>query len=634
MPPGYRKELSGLDGVYRTARGMDVSPLCSVVERWLDRPMVMVGSGGSFSTATFAADLHESVTGQLARAATPLEVISKANRDAGLVCFSASGRNQDIIAAFRIAGTREMDPLSALVLAEHPPLEKLGARFGYADVVCMGHELFKDGFLAVASLVASSIILARAFRAVFGRPEEDLPMSLIELIRQATSFAGPEDIRTEADRVIQGRAYVSVLHSSELVATAVDLESRFVEAALGALHIADLRNFGHGRHFWMARKAQETCVLALISEKQADLGARTISLLPDEVTTLPVHFRGPTDVQAVAGLVVGLFVTESAAGFADVDPGKPGVPTFGRRLYNLNPELKQSRSADLNRVAALRRKGARVDDPSWIARYHDALETVNSSRYEALVVDYDGTLCDPRRRAGPLSEGIVNELTRLGDEGVVIGLATGRGPSAAIGLRASLPTRFHDQVLVGYYNGAVTRRLTDREDPVVESLRGDGSLVALLENDPMLSGTVRTNAVQISTGVRRGTRLEAAATHVRLLMRQSGVEGEVLTSGHSIDICLAGQSKDDLVCAIRISFGLGRGPVLRIGDRGRPPGNDWRLLDDPHGLSVDEVSGHPIHCWSLTPAGTKGVQATSHYLRRLRWSGRGGRIRLNPASRR
>ena len=158
-------------------------------------------------------------------------------------------------------------------------------------------------------------------------------------------------------------------------------------------------------------------------------------------------------------------------------------------------------------------------------------------------------------------------------------------------------------------------------------------MVAALANDPMLSGRVRSNAVQISIGVRRGTRVEAGAAQVRLLMRGSSVEGEVVTSGHSIDVCLAGQSKEDLVQAIRVSFGLGEGPVLRIGDRGRPPGNDWRLLDDPHGLSVDEVSGHPMHCWSLTPAGTKGVQATSHYLRHLRWSGRGGRLRLSPAGR-
>ena len=633
MPLGYRRELAGLDGVYRAARGMDVAPLCAVVERWADRPMLMVGSGGSFSTATFAADLHESATGQLARPATPLEVISKANRDAGLVCFSASGRNQDIITAFRIAATRELEPLSALVLAEHPPLQKLGTKFGYADVVCMGHRLFKDGFLAVASLVGSSMLLIRAYRAVFGRSEKDLPEGVVELVQQVTSFAGLDDIRVEVDRVMHGRSYVSVLYSSELAAAAVDLESRFVEAALGALHIADIRNFGHGRHFWMARKAQKTCVLALISERQEDLGTRTISLLPDGVTTLPVHFRGSTDVQAMAGLVVGLFATESAAGFADVDPGKPGVPPFGRRLYHLKPKLERSRPADLNRAAALRRKGARSDDPLWIARYQHALETINSSRYEALVVDYDGTLCDSRNRAGPLSTEIAEELTRLGDQGAVLGLATGRGPSAAIELRASLPTRLHDRVLVGYYNGAAIRRLTDREDPVIESPCGVSSLVTELKNDTMLSGRVRSNAVQISTGIRQGTRMEAGAEQVRLLMREIGVDAEVVTSGHSIDVCLAGQSKEDLVRAIRVSFGLGEGPVLRIGDRGRPPGNDWRLLDDPFGLSVDEVSGHPMHCWSLTPAGIKGVQATSHYLRHLRWSSRGGRIRLGPASR-
>ena len=415
MPLGYRRELAGLDGVYRAARGMDVAPLCAVVERWADRPMVMVGSGGSFSTATFAADLHEYTTGQLARAATPLEVVSKASRDAGLVCFSASGRNQDIITAFRVAATREMEPLSALVLAEHPPLEKLGTKFGYADVVCMGHRLFKDGFLAVASLVGSSMLLVRAYRAVFGRSERDIPESVVELIQQVTSFAGLEDIRAKADRVMQGRSYVSVLYSSELAATAVDLESRFVEAALGALHIADVRNFGHGRHFWMARKGQETGVLALISERQEDLGTRTVSLLPDEVTTLPIHFRGSTDVQALAGLVVGLFVTESAAGFADVDPGKPGVPPFGRRLYQLKP---QAGAVEAGRSETGRRrcggKGARSDDPLWIARYQHALETVNSSRYEALVVDYDGTLCDPRKRVGAAQRGNLGGVDALG----------------------------------------------------------------------------------------------------------------------------------------------------------------------------------------------------------------------------
>ena len=105
MPSRYRTELGKLDEVYQAALEMDVTSLAAVVERWAARPMLMVGSGGSFSAATFAADLHESATGQLARAATPLEVVSTTQRDAGVACLSASGRNQDIVTAFRAAAT-------------------------------------------------------------------------------------------------------------------------------------------------------------------------------------------------------------------------------------------------------------------------------------------------------------------------------------------------------------------------------------------------------------------------------------------------------------------------------------------------------------------------------------------------
>ena len=633
MPSRYLKELSSLDGVYRAALAMDVGLLARSVETWALGPMLMIGSGGSFSAAKFAADMHESNTGELARAATPLELISREVRSGGVACFSASGRNQDIVTAFRLAATRETEPLSAVVLAAGSRLEKLGARFRYSDVVCVAHPSFRDGFLAVASLVGFAVLITRAYRAVYGRSEKDIPGSMSELIRQATSFSGLGEINSAADGVIAGRQYVSVLYSSELAAAAVDLESRFVEAALGGLHIADLRNFGHGRHFWMARKAAETGVVALISEEQKGLGDRTVSLIPEEVAVLRISFRGAKDVQGVAGFVVGLFLAASAARFAGVDPGRPGVPKFGRNLYHLKAYVRRTPQGLLNRSAALSRKGARPEDGWWIAHYENALERVNTSRYEALVLDYDGTLCDLTERAGPLGADIAGELRRLVDEGTVLGLATGRGPSAGIELRAALPTELHPRVLVGYYNGAVIRLLTEEEDPVVDGGDGKKSLLAVLAKDPMLNGRVRSNAVQISTGVRQGVRVEDGAEEVRLILHQNGVDGEVVTSAHSIDVCLAGQSKEDLLGAMRSAFGLKGGPILRIGDRGRRPGNDWKLLDDPHGLSVDRVSGHPVHCWSLTPAGSKGTQAAAHYLRRLDWTGSGGHLRLSRSSR-
>lgn len=633
MAAHYLNELSRLDETYRAALVMDVAPLAACVERWATRPMRMVGSGGSFSAARYAADLHESKTGQLARAATPLEVVSKQDLDSGLACFSASGRNQDIVAAFRVAARREDEPLSALVLAADSPLEKLGRRYGYADVVSMGHGSFADGFLAVASLLGAAVLLARAYRAVCGQSGRDMPGSIAELIARTTSMSGPGEIPDEANSVMRGREHVSVLYSTELAAAAVDLESRFVEAALGSLHIADLRNFGHGRHFWMARKARETCVLALLSEAQRELGTRTVSLLPKDVAVAPIWFRGPSDVQGIAGLVVGMFVAGSAAGLAGVDPANPGVPVFGRRMYHLGVQRERVRHGLVNRAAALRRKGVRTDDPGWVARYERALRRFNSSRYEAVVVDYDGTLCDSRDRCGPLRAEVADELSRLAEEGAVVGVATGRGPSAGQELRAALPGGLHERVLVGYYNGAEVRALADDEDPIVAGVGAGNVLVSAFAEDPMLDGAVRANAAQVTTGVKPGVRVEDGAEEVRLLMRELGVDGEIVTSAHSIDVCLAGQSKLDLLEAMRDAFGLGDGPVLRIGDRGRAPGNDWKLLDDPHGLSVETVSGHPERCWSLSPAGVKGPQAAVHYLRRLAWTGRGGRLRLSGASR-
>lgn len=633
MPSRYLKELSRLDKVYRAALTMDVTPLIACVERWVAHPMLMVGSGGSFSVARYAADLHEFSTGQLARAVTPLEVISKEKQNCGLVCFSASGRNHDIIAAFREAAMQEVEPLTALVLSAHSPLEKLGTRFRYTDIVNMKHRLFADGFLAVASLVGISILLTRAYRAVFGQPEQGIPNDIAELIHQVTSFLKLEEIGIAANDAMEGREYVSVLYSPKLAVAAVDLESRFVEAALGSLHVADLRNFAHGRHFWMARNAKKTGVLALISEEQRELGDRTLSLLPKELKVLPIWFRGPSYVQGFAGLIVSLFIAGSAAQLAGVDPARPGVPVFGRRLYHLKAKQKRASQGDLNRSAALRRKGARVDDICWTACYEQALKKFNSSRYEALVVDYDGTLCDARERAKPLRPEVTDELKRLVEKGAVIGLATGRGPSAGKELRASLPSELHCRILVGYYNGADVRTLTDEEDPIVENASEKNPLVVALAKDPVLDGMVRSNTVQITTGVKRGEAVENGVEQVRLIMHELGVDGNIVTSAHSIDVCLAGQSKEDLLGEMRSVFDLGNGPILRIGDRGRPPGNDWKLLDNPHGLSVDKVSSHAEHCWCLSPAGVKGVQAAVYYLKRLDWTARGGCIRLSRSSR-
>ena len=49
---------------------------------------------------------------------------------------------------------------------------------------------------------------------------------------------------------------------------------------------------------------------------------------------------------------------------------------------------------------------------------------------------------------------MTNELIRLLDVGIHLGIATGRGKSVREALQASLPETLWPLVFVGYYNGA------------------------------------------------------------------------------------------------------------------------------------------------------------------------------------
>ena len=264
MTTRYARELDTLKQVYAAALSVNINEIIQLVESQLDSPLIAIGSGGSFSMASFAAQLHERMTGRLSKASTPLAYLQGPAPEAAVLCLSANGRNRDIRAAFKAASVAERGPVSALVLAEQTPLHELAAKYSVANVASIRDESFRDGFLAVATLVASSVALVRAYGTVTSS-DIVLPSCLQDLEREALDQLNFKMIPDLAAKVI-AKPTVSVLFSPLLTATAVDLESRFVEAALGDLHATDFRNFGHGRHHWIAKRGQETGVLALVGE--------------------------------------------------------------------------------------------------------------------------------------------------------------------------------------------------------------------------------------------------------------------------------------------------------------------------------------------------------------------------------
>jgi hydroxymethylpyrimidine pyrophosphatase-like HAD family hydrolase len=630
----YEKELANLNAVYEEALKLDVAPFREALQTASSRPAVMIGSGGSYSVASFAAFLHQLNTGRLASALTPLDYMTLPLRDVAVACFSAAGKNKDICAAFDEAAQREAKPLLGLVMRATSPLHRLSAHYRYSRVISAPATPFTDGFLAVGTLLGSCVFLLRTYRALVG-DRAALPHCLPELVAR-TANVSLDELPPLLERAL-APGTTSILHSSSLKPAAVDIESRFVEAALGGVHGTDLRNFGHGRHHWFAKRKHETGLIALVGDDQESLATRTLSLLPKAVRSLRIDFRGRKDEQALVGLLVSLHLAGVAGRLRGIDPGKPGVPEFGRKLYHLAPaKRRKARKDELTETAAWRKEmaaGLRTSDQ--LTELHTlcahAITRLNHARLAAFVFDYDGTLCEPDGRFDPLSGPIADGLNKLLHEGAIVGIATGRGGSAADSLRAAVKEDYWDNIVMGLYNGAVICSLKDGPPPSPNPDPQIARLEAVLRSSRHFSNCrFRSNRNQIAISL---PPLEEPVVSVRTaaaLVEHAGFTATVRCSSHSIDVTFGDTRKTAVVEAVRRRVGAAAdAPVLRIGDKGHWPGNDAELLDDAYGISVDEVSPSAETCWGLSPRGILGVQATLYYLSRIHWKHGAGSINFD-----
>src|SRR5207302_1664113 len=91
-------------------------------------------------------------------------------------------------------------------------------------------------------------------------------------------------------------------------------------------------------------------------------GAKTLALIPKSVPVLRVDipFHGAAaDLSAVANV---FHIVGSAGRARGIDPGSPGVPAFGRRLYHLRAnEYGRNRNEDvpINEAVAIERKSGK-----------------------------------------------------------------------------------------------------------------------------------------------------------------------------------------------------------------------------------------------------------------------------------
>jgi fructoselysine-6-P-deglycase FrlB-like protein/hydroxymethylpyrimidine pyrophosphatase-like HAD family hydrolase len=622
----FKDEIKYIPQAIGWAAAQDVVGLQRALLSASSKSLFAIGSGGSFAVATFAALCHEKRFGQFSRAVTPLEYkeTGGALRNAAVLMLSAEGKNKDILSAARSALAYEHVAL-ALTLKADTPLAALAASSGGTGVLAYQMPWGKDGYLATNSLIAMIILLAKAYR----RDEKKDFATALRYVNLEWLAVRRKAI-VEVIHEYEVGTQVLVLFGGATRSTAIDVESKFAEAALGTCQLADYRQFAHGRHLQLSH-AKNAIIIAFINEQERALAEATLGLLPRHIRKLILDVPACDEVAAVQGAIDAILITDVVADILGTDPGKPEVPEYCRLIHQLDPNALMKERFPLVPVPVGRKLQRAATNGTAVSKFSEActafVKKIEGARIKALVCDFDGTFCETYRRWDGLDKSLVEDIKRITGYGIPIAFATGRGRTLRFNLRKNLPQSTWKHIYIGYYSGSLIARLDedpeapekDRSFEELESWLDSTGVSALIEAEPTVDGG------QFGLRCKNQASRHEAVSAIRHWIRTKALWGwRVYCSGHSIDVLSNMAGKSRVLDFLVEQFGLEDDTeTLRLGDSGDFDGNDFELLHGGLGLSVDAVSADPSNCWNLLPLDRRGVVGTKYYLSHLKPNGDG-----------
>ena len=620
MGKPFKGELKKLSETIRWAEQQDVTHLARFLFAENKQiPLVCIGSGGSLSACHYAVLLYQQCNGVLAQAMTPLQLMYAGHniiRGSKLLFLSASGKNKDILNAIKYGVKFNETGMMSLTLRKNNPTEELLEQYPKVQRWCEDIPSEKDGFLATNSLLATFTLLCKAACA---SKFKDSSFKLSDL--------QPKTFNLNLS-VIQN---FIVMYGATGEPVAWDIESKLTEAALGSALLSDYRNFGHGRHHWFDKRGDNSCIIALVTPVERELAYKTIGCLPKSVPVIYIETELEGPLASIDMLLKAFRFVNDLGEARGIDPGKPGVPGYGRLLYNLDYFKLTNRILPVEKtleVAVLRKLGVagRENAPLWV-HYSEACQRfvrqLNRGKFTTVAFDYDGTLsasdCKSRFTNGLCNE-IRDALMPLLENGVRIVVATGRGKSVGESFQKSIDQKYWPQIKVGYYNGACLLVLGEedklkvwREQPFDSELKALEEELKLRLPKGCVDYKFAERSLQLSIeGEMTQTESQLVYETCREIIWDKQMKDiRIWRSSHSMDIVVYHE-----VSKQRVIEDPER--TLCIGDYGTVEGNDYEMLTSKYSLSVDRVSKNAESCWNIAPSGMKELDATLYYLSRMK----------------
>ena len=599
-------------------------------------PLYIVGSGGSLSACYYASLLYQQF-GTMAKAVTPLELLYSKNslKASNILFISASGANTDILHSYKTAISYEPNKVFNICTQLNSPLCKLAKENSISSCFEFNLPTGKDGFLATNSLVAFFSILHMALNKDPINAHENIFIDEQYLL----------DLKSFMFKVTEDFTF-TILHAGWGQPVAIDIESKLAEAALANVLISDWRNFGHGRHHWFDKRISSSAIIALITPEEEKLAAKTLALLPTEIPVLRINTLLSGSLGSIELLIKSFHFINQIGQRQGIDPGRPGVPDFGSKLYHLNYQKFYSKFKDKIPETAKIAISRKADVPSfetlsheektyWLKAYNSFTAKLNSTTFGSIIFDYDGTLCSAANRRDGVDPILAKLLNVILENGLVIGIATGRGQSVRSDLQKVIPEKYRNQVIIGYYNCSDFGLLNEDQFPdkgLPQNKLLEKVYIELIQQEFPVKLKFELKPHQIILEIeneKNWSKVRLSIIQFIISLNISNIQ--ILESSHSMDIIDQTEtSKVNIVkyCKEKAIYSGLSSDCLCIGDKGKWPGNDYQLLSSPFSLSVDEVSSESSSCWNLAKPGIKNIEATTYYLSSGNFSPQGLNLKI------
>ena len=292
------------------ANSQDVLAFSQFLKTTPERPLICIGSGGSFSTCELIAMMYETLGG-IAKAVTPYSVYSMSDKTLSqckILLVSNSGHNKDIVRIAKhcmelapswVANLTTADgkgnDLKAIIPANNS--------FNFTSDI-------KDGFISVNSVIANYALIIKAFKGI-----DNIVMK-------------PEDITIDTSDV----KHFIILYGGWGKPVAIDLESKLVESGVATCAVSDYRNFCHGRFIFAGNHCghekktivpNDCAVIMLTTPREYNFAQKIKEILPDRCRVINIRSSRSDSLAAIELLYkASVFAGDIAEGHC-VNPLSP-----------------------------------------------------------------------------------------------------------------------------------------------------------------------------------------------------------------------------------------------------------------------------------------------------------------------